>query len=164
MIDGLVLGKLHAKPVARTSRNGNAFVTVALLVAMPDGATLYVSGCAFDGEARRALLALDKGDSVALTDPLAIGLFQPDDGAPPRPSVSVTIQAVLSPLTCNAAARQPAPPVPPVLAKAKACLRVTRSPTTRPNQVKTDVVAWFRSWPNLSAPTPCTELSSPDYC
>jgi hypothetical protein len=84
MIDGLVLGKLHAKPVARTSRNGNAFVTVALLVAMPDGATLYVSGCAFDGEARRALLALDKGDSVALTDPLAIGLFQPDDAAPPE--------------------------------------------------------------------------------
>lgn len=97
MIDGLVLGKLHAKPVARTSRNGNAFVTVALLVAVADGATLYVSGCAFDGEARRALLALDKGDSVALAGPLAIGLFQPDDGAPPRPSVSVTIQAVLSP-------------------------------------------------------------------
>ena len=96
MIDALVVGKLHAKPVARTSRNGNAFVTVALLVAVADGATFYVSGCAFDDEARRALLALDKGDSVALTGPLQIGLFQPDDGAPPRPSVSVTIQAVLS--------------------------------------------------------------------
>ncbi|MBC8637315.1 single-stranded DNA-binding protein [Caballeronia sp. EK] len=97
MIDGLVLGRLHAKPVARTSRNGNAFVSVAVLVELADGATLYVSGCAFDGPVRHALLALHKGDSVALAGALAIGVYQPDDGAPPRPSISVTIQAVLSP-------------------------------------------------------------------
>ncbi|SPB18617.1 hypothetical protein NOV72_05817 [Caballeronia novacaledonica] len=66
-----------------------------MLVALADGAALYMSGCEFGGPAPHALLALVKGDSVALAGPLAIGVYQPDDVAPPRPSIAVTIQAVL---------------------------------------------------------------------
>jgi hypothetical protein len=67
MIDGLIAGKLHGKPQPRRSASGNDFVTAKLRAAGGDGETLFVNMIVFDNTVRTALLALDDGDSVALS-------------------------------------------------------------------------------------------------
>ncbi|MBL8438272.1 MAG: single-stranded DNA-binding protein [Zoogloeaceae bacterium] len=64
MLNVLISGKVVVQPQARTSGNGNPFVTTTVAVADAD---CTASVIAFSEAARTALLALDKGDAVCLT-------------------------------------------------------------------------------------------------
>ena len=65
-IDALIAGKLHARPEARTSKNGKPFATAKMRAAAGDGDSLFVNVIAFEQAAVSALLALDAGDSIAI--------------------------------------------------------------------------------------------------
>ena len=67
MIDALITGKLHGKPESRTGKSGNPFVTAKLRAALADGEGTIVSVIAFAPEACRVLMALEAGDSVAVS-------------------------------------------------------------------------------------------------
>lgn len=67
MIDALITGKLHSKPESRTGKSGKPFVTAKLRAALADGDGTIVSVIAFAPEACRVLMALDAGDSVAVS-------------------------------------------------------------------------------------------------
>ncbi len=96
MISALVAGTLMGKPVARTGKNkGTPYVTAMVRCPTKDDA-LLVQAMAFSDTARAALLALDAGDAVATTGPLTVGVWHPDDG-PPRPSVRLVAQQVMTP-------------------------------------------------------------------
>jgi single-stranded DNA-binding protein len=66
MISILVSGTLINKPASRVSRSGNNFVTCQLRAAAGDESFLC-SLIAFDDQICKALMALDKGDSVSVT-------------------------------------------------------------------------------------------------
>jgi hypothetical protein len=66
MISALISGQLIEAPTTRTSRNGNPFVTAKLKANDGDGSCL-VSLVAFDEDVCGSLLALSKGDSVAVS-------------------------------------------------------------------------------------------------
>jgi single-stranded DNA-binding protein len=66
MISILTTGTLIARPAACTSRNGNNYVRCQLRANAGDESFL-VSLVAFDEGICKALLALDKGDSVSVT-------------------------------------------------------------------------------------------------
>jgi hypothetical protein len=94
MISILCGGKLIAKPAERTSKAGKPYATIQFVTETQD-ATILVSGIAFDAEIVRQLLALEKGDSVAVTGPCKpsawVKEFEPVAG------LSVTITALLTP-------------------------------------------------------------------
>lgn len=69
MIDGLIGGKVHGKPVQRAGQSGKLFVTTPPRVAT-GGDTLFVSVIAFAGSACATLLALDEGDSSSVAGTL----------------------------------------------------------------------------------------------
>jgi Single-strand binding protein family len=98
MIDCILTGRLSGTPVSRIAKTGTPFVTAGLVVAQPGAETerLYVSAIAFDGEAMAALLAHERGDSLAVSGRLTIGLYEPQTGAV-RPNVNCVVHAVLSP-------------------------------------------------------------------
>lgn len=66
MIDAIVTGKLFAAPASLTSKAGNPFAKVRLLVGTSDGGSLFVSLVCFDEKLIGQLLALDRGDSLAV--------------------------------------------------------------------------------------------------
>lgn len=96
MIDALASGKLHASPVERTSANGNAFATAKLICATGNGESLFLDVLAFAPDARAALLALDAGDSLAVTGPLSAKVYT-DRSGEARPSLSLIAHGVLTP-------------------------------------------------------------------
>lgn len=67
MIDALVTGKLHTDPESRTSKNGKPYAIAKLRAAPADGEAIFVSIIAFAPEPCRTLLALQAGDSVAVS-------------------------------------------------------------------------------------------------
>jgi len=95
MIDGLIGGKLHGKPMERTSKSGNAYVTCIVRVAT-EADPLFVSVIAFDKATCAALLALDAGDSVALSGTLTPKVYVPNSGGEARPALDMVAQAVLT--------------------------------------------------------------------
>lgn len=95
MIDALVAGKLHGKPIERTGNSGKTFVTCMVRVAT-EADPLFVSAIAFDADTCRALLALDDKDSVALSGSLTPKVYQPKDGSPARPALDMVAQGVLT--------------------------------------------------------------------
>lgn len=95
MIDALIGGKLHAKPELRTSHSGREFVTGKLIAAAAEGQSHFVNVVAFSAEAKRVLLALDAGDSVAVAGPLKVEVYT-RDGGEAKPSMSIVAQAALS--------------------------------------------------------------------
>ncbi len=94
MIDALIAGKLHGKPTPRTGQAGKPFVTCTVRVATETDA-LFVSVIAFVATAQAALLALDDGDSVALSGSLTPKVWTKDGKA--RPSLDMVAHAVLTP-------------------------------------------------------------------
>ena len=96
MMDALVGGKLHAKPEARTGKNGNTFATAKVRAAAGDGESLFVNVIAFDHAAVTALLALDAGDSIALTGSLTPKTWTDREGNA-RPALDLVAHAILSP-------------------------------------------------------------------
>lgn len=70
MIDAMIGGKLHGKPVQRTGSSGKPFVTCKVRTPLADGESIFVNVITFDRATGAALLALDDGDSVALSGSL----------------------------------------------------------------------------------------------
>lgn len=96
MIDGLIAGRLHGKPMQRTGQSGKAFVTCQVRAAAGNGESLFVSVIAFEEQPKAALLALGDGDSVALAGALTPKVWQPRNGGEPRPSLDLVAHACLS--------------------------------------------------------------------
>jgi Single-strand binding protein family len=97
-VDVILTGRLQATPVLRVARTGSEFVTVGLIVAQSGAEIerLYVSLIGFDAEVMAALLAHEKGDSLAVAGRATIGIYA-SQTAPVRPSVNVVVHAVMSP-------------------------------------------------------------------
>ena len=95
MIDALVAGKLHGKPIERTGSSGKPFVVAKVRTPLQDGETIFVSVICFDAIAGKALLALDAGDSVALSGALTPKVWQPKDGEA-RPALDLVAHAIVS--------------------------------------------------------------------
>ena len=96
MIDALISGRLYAAANERTSANGNPFVTAKVTATAGSGESLFVNVIAFSQSARTALLALDAGDSVALSGTLTPKVWT-DRHGDAKPSLDLTAHAVLTP-------------------------------------------------------------------
>ena len=96
MIDALIGGTLHAKPVQRTGASGKSFTTAKLIAATRSGKNTICNVIAFDSPAQAALLALDAGDSVAVAGPLTVKAWTDDQGTA-KPSLDIVAHHVLSP-------------------------------------------------------------------
>lgn len=70
MIDALVAGRLYGHAEERAGQSGSVFVTCKVRVAAGNGDSLFCNVIAFNADVRSALLALDDGDSVALSGTL----------------------------------------------------------------------------------------------
>lgn len=96
MIDALIAGKLYGAPVKRTSTNDNSFVTAKVRVAMRDGEGAFVNIITFSRSCGEALLALQDGDSVALSGELKVSVYEAKD-ATWKPSLDLMAHVALSP-------------------------------------------------------------------
>lgn len=94
-IEGLILGKLHQRPEQRTSKTGRTFATAKVRAAAADGESLFVNVICFSDLACAALLALDPGDSLALSGTLKPGVWTDREGNA-RPSVDMVAAQVLT--------------------------------------------------------------------
>jgi hypothetical protein len=110
MIDALVAGKLTGKPRQRAGPSGKTFFTARVRVATEADA-VFVSAIAFDKVTCDALLAMDDGDSVALSGSLTPKVFQPKDGGEARPALDLVAHGALTAyhLTRKRRAMKPAP-------------------------------------------------------
>jgi single-stranded DNA-binding protein len=95
MIDALIAGRMYAAANERTSANGNPFVVAKVTATAGSGESLFVSVIAFSQSARTALLALDAGDSVALSGTLTPKVWI-DRHGDAKPSLDMTAHAVLT--------------------------------------------------------------------
>ncbi len=95
MIDALIAGRLYAAANERTSANGNPFVTAKVTATAGSGESLFLNVIAFSQSARTALLALDAGDSVALSGTLTPKVWTDRHGEA-KPSLDMTVHAVLT--------------------------------------------------------------------
>ena len=94
-IDALIAGKLHARPEERTSKTGKPFATAKMRAAAGDGESLFVNIIAFDPAAVAALLALDAGDSLAVSGSLTPKVWTDKEGAT-RPGLDLVAHQVLT--------------------------------------------------------------------
>ena len=95
MIDALISGKLHAKPEARTSKAGKPFCTAKLRAPQSEGEAIFINVIAFDQTAVAALLALDAGDSIAVSGSAAVKTWTDRDGVT-HPALDLVAHAVLT--------------------------------------------------------------------
>ncbi|NIF78890.1 single-stranded DNA-binding protein [Paraburkholderia sp. Cy-641] len=95
MIDGLVGGKVYGKPAARAGQNGKSFVTAKVRATMGDGDALFVNVIAFSTTVQQALMALDDGDSVALSGVLTPKVWTDKNGEA-RPALDMVAHGVLT--------------------------------------------------------------------
>jgi len=96
VIDALIQGRLHGKPVSRVSKSGNPYVTAKLRTSTREGETVWANVIAFDKAAVAALLALGDGDPVSMVGEATPKVYIPPDG-PPRPSLDLVAHGVQSP-------------------------------------------------------------------
>jgi single-stranded DNA-binding protein len=116
MIDALIAGRLCSRPEERTSKNGRVYVTARLLASTGEE-RLYASLIAFDENACRALLALDEGESVAVSGELRPKIYEARDGSA-KLGLDVTAHAVLSAYSVRRrrqAAQSPTPAAEPAV-------------------------------------------------
>ena len=95
MIDALIAGKLYGQPEQRNDKTGKPFAVAKVLAAAGDGGDLFVNVIAFDHAPCSALLALDDGDSIALTGSLTPKVWTDKQGNT-RPSVDLVAAQVLT--------------------------------------------------------------------
>lgn len=95
MIDALIAGRIFGAPQSRTSKSGQPFATGRLRVSMANGESLFASIVAFSSTALAALLALQDGDSVAISGELKIGIYSDKQGQA-KPSLDLVAHAVLT--------------------------------------------------------------------
>jgi single-stranded DNA-binding protein len=95
MINALIAGRLYGRPQERSGKNGQAFATAKVRVPTRDGNAIFVNVIAFEDAAVTAILALDNGDSIALTGELTPKVYMPPAGEP-RPALDLLAHAVVS--------------------------------------------------------------------
>ncbi len=95
MIDAIIQGKLHNKPVARIASNGNHYLTACVRVSVENGDAMFANVIAFDQAVCMALAALDGGDTVALSGSLTPKIWSPNEGDP-RITIDFTAHAVMT--------------------------------------------------------------------
>jgi len=95
MIDALIGGKIYGKPVQRTGNSGKPFTVAKVRVAAGDGDMLFVSVIAFLESVGTALLALDDGDSVALSGALTPKVWT-DKAGTAKPALDLVAHSITS--------------------------------------------------------------------
>jgi single-stranded DNA-binding protein len=95
MIEGLISGTLMGLAQERQGKNDSAFVLVKVKAQPGEGEPLIVNVIAFAAEARAALLALDEGDSVAVSGTLSPKVWTDKQGNT-RPALDLVASQVLS--------------------------------------------------------------------
>ena len=95
MIDGLIGGKLHGKPVQRTGQSGKQFVTAKVRTPTTAGDTLFVNVITFSESVGAILLALEDGDSVCLSGALTPKVWTDSKGES-RPVLDMVAHAAIS--------------------------------------------------------------------
>ena len=93
MIDALIAGKLYGQPKQMTGKQGKPFAIAKVRAAAGDGESLFVNAIAFDPDTVAALLALDDGDSVALSGALTPKTWT-DRGGNAKPALDLVAHAV----------------------------------------------------------------------
>jgi single-stranded DNA-binding protein len=96
MIDVLIRGRLVADPERKLTKAGRGYATARLSATDREGGEHLVLLTVFDDGAVRALLALAKGDTLAVAGELSAGVWTPEGGEP-RPSLRVLVHRVLTP-------------------------------------------------------------------
>ena len=80
MIEGLVTGKLHGKPVKRADQNGRPYVIAKVLAPTSEVDTVIVNVITFDIHVGEDLLDMDEGDTLSLTGSLTPKVWTDRDG------------------------------------------------------------------------------------
>ncbi|UHL62751.1 single-stranded DNA-binding protein [Paralcaligenes sp. KSB-10] len=96
MIDALIAGKLYGTSKQGIGKTENTYTTAKVKVTAGNGDMLLCSVIAFDEKAQAALLALEDGDSVALSGSLTPKVYEDKNGAT-RPSLDLVAHAILTP-------------------------------------------------------------------
>jgi len=95
MIEGLVTGTLIGHAEERQGKHDSAFVLVKVKTQSSEGESLIVNVIAFAAAARAALLALDEGDTVAVSGALTPKVWTDKQGNT-RPALDLVASQVLS--------------------------------------------------------------------
>lgn len=95
MIEGLITGTLVGLAEQRQGKNDSTFVLAKVKASSGDGESLIVNVIAFAAEACAALLALDEGDTLALTGTLTPKIWTDKQGNT-RPALDMVASQVLS--------------------------------------------------------------------
>jgi hypothetical protein len=111
MIDALVSGVIFQKPAERISATGKKFVVARVRAPTRGDEALLVGVIAFAPPALAALLALEAGDSVALSGELTVKTFVAKDGTT-RPSVDLLAHLVTTAYHSNRKRRAVTEPRP----------------------------------------------------
>ncbi|MDC6177366.1 single-stranded DNA-binding protein [Ralstonia solanacearum] len=88
-------GRLYGTAEERTGKSGKAFVTAKVRAAGADGETLFVNVITFSRTVGDALLALEDGDSVALSGSLTPKVWTDKNGET-RPALDMVAHVVLT--------------------------------------------------------------------
>jgi single-stranded DNA-binding protein len=95
MIEGLITGTLVGLAEQRQGKNDSTFVLAKVKATPGEGEPLIVNVIAFAAEACAALLALDEGDTLALTGALTPKVWTDKQGNT-RPALDLVASQVLT--------------------------------------------------------------------
>ena len=96
MLDALVGGRLYGAPQRRPGKAETTFVTAKLRATAGDNeSTVLVNVIAFDEAAATALLALNDGDTVALSGSITPKVWTDKQGIA-RPAIGMVAHQVMS--------------------------------------------------------------------
>ncbi|TAL89598.1 MAG: single-stranded DNA-binding protein [Candidimonas sp.] len=93
MIDALISGRLYGQAKQGIGKTDNPYTTAKVKVTAGNGDLLLCSVIAFDEKAQATLLALEDGDSVALSGSLMPKVYQAKDGEH-RPGLDLVAHVV----------------------------------------------------------------------
>lgn len=95
MIEGLIAGRLYGSPEERTGQHSSRYVTCKIKAQTDDGETLICNVIAFSDTLRLSLLALNDGDSVALSGALTPKVWFDKQGNA-RPAIDMIAHQLIS--------------------------------------------------------------------
>ena len=95
MIDALIAGRLYGHAEERSGQANSHFVTCKIRAATDDGDLIFCNVIAFNEQVQRTLLALNDGDSVAISGALTPKTWVDKQGNT-RPALDLIAHAVLS--------------------------------------------------------------------
>ncbi|MBI5927360.1 MAG: single-stranded DNA-binding protein [Aquabacterium sp.] len=100
MIDALIAGRLQGQPSEKTGKNGKPYVIAKVRATAGDGENLIVNVITFSDAVGDALLAMDEGDSVALSGALTPKVWTDRDGQV-RPALDLIAHQILTAYNVN---------------------------------------------------------------